>query len=119
MHPLLLPWHAAADTLHERRASHDEVHTNGGGLRAWPDAAVSILPVLAVHESPLLEACPSQNLGQFCLWDSFVFANCPTENRWYIWQWYSWDGWDSVLGYGLSRFLSGMGKDDAHGKANG
>ena len=32
MHPLLLPWHGAADTLHERRASHDEVHTNGGGL---------------------------------------------------------------------------------------
>ena len=31
-----------------------------GGLRAWPDAAVSILPVLAVHESPLLEAWPSQ-----------------------------------------------------------
>ena len=24
--------HGAADTLHERRASHDEVHTNGGGL---------------------------------------------------------------------------------------
>ena len=90
-----------------------------GGLRAWPDAAVSILPVLAVHESPLLEACPSQNLGQFCLWDSFVFANCPTENRWYIWQWDNWDGWDSVLGYGLSRFLSGRGKDDAHGKVNG
>lgn len=31
-----------------------------GGLRAWPDAAVSVLPVLAVHESPLLEAWPSQ-----------------------------------------------------------
>ncbi|WP_279076248.1 Rha family transcriptional regulator [Bilophila wadsworthia] len=28
----LLPWHGAADTLRERRASHDEVHTNGGGL---------------------------------------------------------------------------------------
>lgn len=31
-----------------------------GGLRAWPDAAVAVLPVLAVHESPLLEAWPSQ-----------------------------------------------------------
>ena len=28
----LLPWRGAAATLHERRASHDEVHTNGGGL---------------------------------------------------------------------------------------
>ena len=28
----LLPWRGAAATLPERRASHDEVHTNGGGL---------------------------------------------------------------------------------------
>ena len=81
--------------------------------------------------SSFLSTCPNcptapkgwatidETLGQFCLWDSFVFANCPTENRWYIWQWDNWDGWDSVLGYGLSRFLSGRGKDDAHGKVNG
>lgn len=29
---LLLRGEGAADTLRERRASHDEVHTNGGGL---------------------------------------------------------------------------------------
>ena len=37
-----------------------------GGLRAWPDAAVSILPVLAVHESPCLRHGPPK------IWDSFV-----------------------------------------------
>jgi hypothetical protein len=46
-----------------------------------------------------------ETLGQFCLWDSFVFANCPTENRWYIWQWDNWDGWDSVLRYGLIALI--------------
>jgi hypothetical protein len=59
------------------------------------------------------------NLGQWDSWDILKKPNCPTENRWYIWQWDNWDGWDSVLRYGLSRFLSGKGKDDAHGKANG
>ena len=59
------------------------------------------------------------NLGQWDSWDILKKTDCPTENRWYIWQWDNWDGWDSVLGYGLSRFLSGRGKDDAHGKVNG
>lgn len=59
------------------------------------------------------------NLGQWDSWDILKKPDCPTENRWYIWQWDSWDGWDSVLRYGLSRFLSGRGKDDAHGKVNG